>query len=71
MESYGCHRIWLWGSRAMRICDTIMWLPTMIIMLLATTADLILTRIMDIQQLYFYHLLASISHPVMLQPLNN
>jgi hypothetical protein len=43
----------------------------MIIMLLATTADLILTGIMDIQQLYFYHLLVSISHPVMLQPLNN
>ena len=50
MESYRCYRIWLWDSRATRICDTLTWFPTKITMPLATTADLILAGIMDIQQ---------------------
>jgi hypothetical protein len=50
MESYQCYCIWFWDSRATRICDTITWLPTKITMPLATTADLILAGIMDIQQ---------------------
>jgi hypothetical protein len=50
MESYRCYRIWLWDSSATRMCDTITGLPTKITMPLATTADLILAGIMDIQQ---------------------
>jgi hypothetical protein len=50
MKSYQYYCIWLWHSRAIRICDTIMWLPTKITMPLATTIDLILAGIMDIQQ---------------------
>jgi len=50
MDSYRCYRIWLWDSRAARICDTITWFPTKLVMPLATTADLVLAGITDIQQ---------------------
>ena len=50
MESYRCYRIWLWDSRSTRICDTITWFPTKIVMPLASTADLVLAGITDIQQ---------------------
>jgi hypothetical protein len=50
MESYQCYCIWLWDSRATRMYDTITWIPTKTTMSLATTADLILVDIKDIQQ---------------------
>jgi hypothetical protein len=50
MDSYRCYRIWVWNSRAARICNTITWFPTKIIMPLASTADLVLADITDIQQ---------------------
>jgi hypothetical protein len=28
LESYHCHRVWMWDTRATRICDTITWMPT-------------------------------------------
>jgi hypothetical protein len=49
MKSYQCYCIWLWDSKATCICDIFTWLPTKITMLLATTADLVLAGIMDIQ----------------------
>jgi hypothetical protein len=27
LESYRCYRIWLWETRATRICDTVSWFP--------------------------------------------
>jgi Reverse transcriptase (RNA-dependent DNA polymerase) len=28
LESYRCHRVWMWDTRAVRICDTLTWMPT-------------------------------------------
>jgi hypothetical protein len=50
MDPYRCYRIWMWDSRAARICNTITWFLTKIVMPLASTADLVLAGITDIQQ---------------------
>jgi len=48
MESYRCYQVWVWETRALRICDTISWFPTKVTMPLASSTDLILAGIQDI-----------------------
>ena len=48
MDSYRCYNIWIWDSRATRICDTVSWFPTKITMPLASSTDLIMAGIKDI-----------------------
>ena len=49
-ESYRCYKVWVWETRATRICDTISWFPTKITMPLASPTDLILAGVQDIVQ---------------------
>ncbi|KAI2506705.1 Reverse transcriptase (RNA-dependent DNA polymerase) [Fragilaria crotonensis] len=48
LESYRCYTVWLWDTRATRVCDTLSWFPTKITMPLASSNDLILAGIHDI-----------------------
>jgi len=48
LESYRCYSVWLWETRATRICDTLTWFPTKTTMPLASSNDLILAGIQDI-----------------------
>ena len=48
LESYRCYTVWLWDTRATRICDTLTWFPTKTTMPLASSNDLILAGIQDI-----------------------
>jgi hypothetical protein len=48
LELYQCYTIWLWGTRAMHVCDTLAWFLTKVTMLLASSNDLILACIGDI-----------------------
>ena len=48
LESYRCYTVWLWDTRAMRICDTLTWFPTKTTMPLASSKDLILAGVHDI-----------------------
>ena len=48
MDSYRCYNIWIWDSRATRICDTVSWFPTKVTMPLASSTDLIVAGIKDI-----------------------
>ena len=50
LESYRCYTVWLWDTRASRICDTLTWFPTKVTMPLASSNDLILAGIHDIVQ---------------------
>ena len=45
LESYRCYTVWIWASRATRICDTLTWLPTKLPMPVASSADRILAGI--------------------------
>jgi hypothetical protein len=48
MDSYRCHKVWIWETRAERICDTISWFPTKVTMPLASSNDLILASLADL-----------------------
>lgn len=48
LNSYGCYNIWIWDTRAERVCDTVSWFPTKVAMPLASTNDLILAGVHDI-----------------------
>ena len=48
LESYRCYKVWMWDTRAVRICDTLVWFPTKVRMPLASSTDLILAGIQDI-----------------------
>jgi len=48
LDSYRCYTVWIWETRAERICDTISWFPTKVTMPLASSNDLILAGIQDI-----------------------
>jgi hypothetical protein len=48
IDSYRCYQIWMWETRAMRICDTLTWFPTKVTMPSATTEDRILASLRDI-----------------------
>ena len=50
LESYRCYTVWLWETRASRICDTLVWFPTKVTMPIASSNDLILAGIGDIIQ---------------------
>ena len=50
LDSYRCYKVWVWETRATRICDTISWFPTKITMPLASANDLILAGVTDIVQ---------------------
>lgn len=50
LESYRCYTVWLWDTRATRICDTMTWFPTKVTMPLASSNDLILAGVHDIVQ---------------------
>jgi hypothetical protein len=49
MDSYRCYNIWMWETRAVRICDTLSWFPTKNIMPLASSTDLIVAGLHDIR----------------------
>ena len=48
LESYRCYTVWLWDTRALRICDTLMWFPTQTTIPLASSNNLILAGVQDI-----------------------
>ena len=48
LDSYRCYTVWLWDTRATRICDTLAWFPTKVTMPIASSNDLILAGIADI-----------------------
>jgi hypothetical protein len=50
LESYRCYTVWLWDTRATRVCDTLTWFPTKTTMPLASSTDLILAGVKDIIQ---------------------
>ena len=43
LDSYRCYTVWMWDTRATRVCDTLTWLPP-------TLPDLILAGVRDIVQ---------------------
>ena len=50
LESYRCYRIWLWETRATRICDTVSWFPEKLPMPLASSDDRIAASLADIAE---------------------
>jgi hypothetical protein len=48
LDSYRSYNVWVWDTRAERICDTISWFPTKLAMPIASSTDLILAGIQDI-----------------------
>ena len=48
LESYRCYTVWMWDTRATRVCDTLAWFPTKSPMPLASSNDLILAGVHDI-----------------------
>ena len=48
LQSYQCYMIWVWDTCAERICNTVSWFPTKVMMLLALSNDLILVGIHNI-----------------------
>jgi Reverse transcriptase (RNA-dependent DNA polymerase) len=65
LDSYRCHRIWMWDTRAVRICDTITWMPTRVPMPTPSSHDVISEHLREIVNL----LQKPLSH-VHLQPLS-
>jgi hypothetical protein len=49
-ESYRCWRIWIYETRAIRICDTVSWFPTKVTMPANSSNDMILAALHDIVQ---------------------
>ena len=48
LDSYRCYDVWIWETRAKRICDTITWFPTKVTMPHSSSTDLILASLQDI-----------------------
>jgi hypothetical protein len=48
LESYRCYEVWIWGTRAVRTCDTVTWFPTKVMMSKSSSTDLILASLQDI-----------------------
>jgi hypothetical protein len=47
-ESYRCWRIWIYETRAIRVCDTVAWFPTKVKMPNSSSNDMILAALQDI-----------------------
>lgn len=50
LELYRCYTVWLWITRATRVCNTLSWIPSNVTMPLALLTDFILAGIHDIVQ---------------------
>ena len=61
-DSYRCYRIWMWDTRATRICDTVSWFPSKVAMPTNSSADLILTSLQDIAH--------ALAHPMPRSPVD-
>ena len=48
LDSYRCYTVWMWETRATRVCDTMTWFPTKAPMPIASSNDLILAGVQDI-----------------------
>jgi hypothetical protein len=48
VDSYRCHKVWIWETRAKQICDAVSWFPTKVTMPLASSNDLILASLADL-----------------------
>jgi Reverse transcriptase (RNA-dependent DNA polymerase) len=48
IDSYRCYNVWLWDTRAERICDTLTWRPHKLAMPIPSTTDLIQASLTDI-----------------------
>jgi hypothetical protein len=48
LDSHRSYNVWVWDTRAERICDSISWFPTKLVMPIASSTDLILAGIQDI-----------------------
>jgi hypothetical protein len=48
LESHRCHAIWIEETRAIRVCDTLSWLPAKVTMPSSSSNDLILAGVQDI-----------------------
>ena len=61
MHHYRCYRVWVWGTRAERIADTLAWFPTRHIMPVASSADRAIAAARDLTQ--------ALQHPSPASPL--
>jgi hypothetical protein len=50
LSSYRCYTIWIWETRADRICDTITWFPTKVTIPPSSSTDIIMNSLHDIVQ---------------------
>jgi hypothetical protein len=48
LDSYRCYRIWIWETRDVRVCDTVTWFPTKVVMPKSSSTDMILASLRDI-----------------------
>jgi hypothetical protein len=48
MNSYRCHQIWIWETRAVRICDTLTWFPTNVPTPASSSTNTIMASLRDI-----------------------
>ena len=49
LDSYRCYHIWMWDTRTTpRICDTVAWFPTKVVLPTTSSTDLIATSLQDI-----------------------
>ncbi|CAJ1934140.1 unnamed protein product [Cylindrotheca closterium] len=49
MDSYRCYRIWIYDTRAIRICDTVTWFPTKVRMPDSSSNAIIMSALQDIK----------------------
>ncbi len=61
MESYRCHTVWIWETRATRIIDTLTWFPSKVKLPDSSSTDVILSCLQDI--------LHALQHPAPKSPL--
>jgi hypothetical protein len=48
LESYRCYKVWIYETRAIRICDTLTWFPTKVQMPHSSSLEIIATSLRDI-----------------------
>lgn len=47
-DSYRCFRVWMWDTQPTRICDTVSWFPTKVVLPSNSSDDLIANSLRDI-----------------------